>query len=63
MNKEQAKQKIEEAGGSWDVFRRWMGGQTVGMNEDGTINYYDYDVNRFIEYKCNPDNEPLEEFD
>ena len=63
MTKNEAKKKIEEAGGSWEAFSRWMYGQTVGVYPSGEIDYYDYDVNRFIRYKCNPDNEPIEEWD
>jgi len=63
MTKEETKRKIKKAGGKWSVFIKWMQGQTVGMNEDGTIDYYEYDVERFIRYKCAPQNEPLEEWD
>lgn len=63
MTVEQAEQKIREAGGNTKVFWEWMRGQTMGLNEDGTTDVYDYDVNRFIQYKCNPDNEPSFEMD
>jgi hypothetical protein len=62
MNTTAAKKKIKEAGGSWSVFEKWMYGQTVGY-VNGEIDWYDYDVNRFIEYNCDPDNEPVEDFD
>lgn len=35
----------------WKEFKEWMRGQTVGMNEDGSVDIYDYDVNRFLRYK------------
>jgi hypothetical protein len=54
MTTKQAKQKIKEAGGSWKVFTKWMSGQTVGLNKDGTTNIYDKDVERFIRYECDP---------
>ena len=63
MTIKEAKQLIKKAGGSWSVFMKWMNGQTVGMNKDGSTDFYDYDVNRFIRYKCNPKNEPPEDFD
>jgi hypothetical protein len=58
MTIKEAKLKIKQAGGSWKVFDKWMFGQTYGFNPDGSTNLYDYDVNRFIRYKCNPKNEP-----
>jgi hypothetical protein len=57
MTISQAEQMIKDAGGDVDVFWEWMRGQTLGLNEDGTTDVYDYDVNRFIGYKCNPKNE------
>jgi len=63
MTTKQAKQKIKKAGGSWDVFMNWMIGQTYGINPDGSTNFYDWDVNRFIRYDCNPKNEPFAEWD
>jgi len=29
-------------------FDKWMRGQTVGRYEDGSIDYYEHDVERFI---------------
>lgn len=31
----------------WESFLEWMNGQTVGINENGSIDYYDSDVMRF----------------
>jgi NOL1/NOP2/fmu family ribosome biogenesis protein len=42
---EKAKQKIEKE--VVEVFKEWMEGQTVALNEDGTTEVYDYDVERF----------------
>ena len=28
-------------------FEEWMAGQTVGVNDDGSIDYYDSDVMRY----------------
>lgn len=63
MTVQQAEEKIQSAGGSIVVFWEWMSGQTMGMNEDGTIDVYDYDVDRFIRYNCDPKKEPLAEMD
>jgi hypothetical protein len=56
------RKRIEDAGGKWSVFLKWMAGQTVGM-KNGEVDYYNYDIERFIRYSCNPDNEPVEDFD
>jgi len=63
MTTKQASKKIKEAGGSWVDFQEWMVGQTMGLNPDGSTDYYEYDVNRFISYKCDSKNEPLEDWD
>lgn len=41
---------------SWDDFMEWMRGQTVGINDDGTTDFYDCDVNRFIRNRGRKDN-------
>lgn len=33
----------------WKEFQYWMKGQTVGVNSDGSIEYYENDVQRFID--------------
>jgi hypothetical protein len=63
MKIEEAEKAIKEAGGDWKVFEQWHCGQTYGINPDGTTNIYEYDVERFIRYKCNPDKEPMCDFD
>lgn len=63
MTIEQAETKIKESGGNVDVFWHWLRGQTVALNDDGSTDVYEYDVDRFIRYKCNPDNEPVDEMD
>lgn len=32
-----------------EAFLEWFYGQTLGLNEDGSINYYDWDVKAFID--------------
>ena len=59
MREEKIKQLLKEAGGDWKVFSNWMSEQTMGLYSDGEFNYYEYDVERFIRYRCNPENEPL----
>jgi len=63
MSINEAEGKIKEAGGNVEVFWEWMNGQTMGMYPDGSTDVYEYDVNRFIRYKCNPKNEPIVEID
>lgn len=62
MTPQKAQNKIEEAGGSWEVFQYWMCGQTCPFI-DGKVGYYEYDVERFIRYKCDTKNEPPYEVD
>jgi hypothetical protein len=63
MKISEAKIKIKQAGGDWEVFSNWMYGQTCGIDSDGEPDIYECDVDRFIRYKCNPRNEPLLEWD
>lgn len=63
MTEQQAKNKIEQAGGSWKTFQNWISGQTCPVLDDGSFGYFEYDVDRFIRYKCDPKNEPLSEVD
>ena len=63
MRIQDACEKIIDAGGDVKVFWKWMEGQTMGLNPDGTTDIYETDVDRFIRYKCDPKNEPTYEFD
>lgn len=63
MKRIEVQELIEKAGGSMSEFDDWMTGQTVGIDDNGETDYYDYDVRRFIRYSCDPKNEPLSEFD
>lgn len=45
MTEQEVKDTIGEE--HWSEFCKWMGGQTVGMNLDGSINYYECDVDAF----------------
>ena len=42
MTKEQVKELL------FEQFERWMTGQTMGINPDGTYDYYDHDVQKFV---------------
>lgn len=33
---------------NWKPFLEWMRGQTVGVYDDGEINYYPWDVDKFV---------------
>jgi len=59
---QQAMDKIEKAGGSWEAFCDWIIGQTAPII-NGKLGYYKYDVDRFIRYKCDPKNESYIEWD
>ena len=48
MTTHEAKSVIEDAGLDWEKFVDWMQGQTVGMYEDGSTNWYVWDVQKFI---------------
>lgn len=45
MNEQSVKQLIGEE--NWEAFCEWISGQTVSVNQDGSINYYDWDVEAF----------------
>lgn len=48
MTEKEVREKLEEASYHWEDFDEWMCGQTAGLNPDGTIDYYESDVDRFI---------------
>ena len=48
MNEQQVKQLLNKHNLLWEDFTAWMFGQTVGMAEDGTTQYYEWDVERFV---------------
>ena len=48
MTEDEVKALLTKNGKSWDAFKDWMDGQTVGLNDDGTTDYYDSDVQRYI---------------
>ena len=45
MRKQQVLNQIGEK--NWSLFEQWMEGRTVGVNPDGTFDYYNVDVERF----------------
>lgn len=49
MNEKQVKKLI--GNDNWEDFLDFMKGQTVGISKNGEIDYYSYDVNRYIEGK------------
>ena len=46
MKKEEVIKLIGKS--NWKRFCEWMRGQTVGMNKDGSIDYYENDVKAFM---------------
>lgn len=48
MTTEEVIKLVESRGHTFGEFTKWMFGQTYGMNPDGTPNWYEVDVNRFI---------------
>jgi hypothetical protein len=45
MNREEVIKLIGES--NWPSFTMWMYGQTIGLNDDGSADYYEYDVLRY----------------
>lgn len=45
MKEKEVKEQIGKE--NWKDFVKFMRGQTVGINKDGSEEYYDYDVHRF----------------
>lgn len=45
MTEQEVKKDIGEE--NWEKFLLWMRGQTLGLNEDGTTDYYECDVYAF----------------
>ena len=49
MNKNEVLKKIGKS--KWKEFEDFMKGQTVGINPDGSTDYYDCDVENFLRPK------------
>jgi hypothetical protein len=49
MNEQEVIAKIGKK--NWAKFDRFMCGQTIGLNKDGTLNYYECDVENFLRPK------------
>lgn len=50
MSEPEVRKLLSEHGRSWDDFLAWMWGQTFGINDDGSHDYYDHDVMKFCRY-------------
>ena len=48
MNKKEIMKLLKEKGRTWKEFNEFMYGQTVSMEENGEINYYECDVENFF---------------
>lgn len=49
MREKEVKQTLKLNKLKWTEFKKWLRGQTVGVYPDGCIDYYEYDVKRFVE--------------
>jgi len=48
MTEKEVKKLLKENKRTWEEFMDFMIGQTMGLEEDGSSNYYECDVDRFI---------------
>lgn len=51
MTEQEVRDAIKKSNQTWEEFEYFMRGQTMGLNEDGTTNFYDCDVEKFIRWK------------
>lgn len=48
MKEEEVNRILKKHNRTWTQFNKFMVGQTIGVYPDGTPDYYEYDVKRFI---------------
>lgn len=48
MTEKEVKHELRINHRKWSDFCKYMRGQTVGIDSKGKINYYEWDVDRFI---------------
>lgn len=48
---QQARKMVEDAGRTWQDFQKWFEGQTGPILEDGSLGYYEDDIEKFINNK------------
>lgn len=48
MIESEVRKKLAENGLSWESFIVFMYGQTVGVNNDGSTDFFEWDVEKFI---------------
>lgn len=53
MTTKQIKSLLKKNNLKWSLFLKWMNGQTVGLDENGDTDWYETDVERFIEGRGN----------
>ena len=58
----ETKELLKKHNITFEVFDKWMYGQTCPI-QSGELCYYSWDVDRFIRYKGDPNNEPFAEWD
>jgi hypothetical protein len=49
MTTEEVKSLLKQKNLEWEDFLEYMAGQTVGMNGDGSADYFERDVTNFIQ--------------
>lgn len=55
MTANEVKNLLNQHNKSWEDFCKWMSGQTVGVYANGEIDWYEWDVKRFINDLPNED--------
>jgi succinate dehydrogenase flavin-adding protein (antitoxin of CptAB toxin-antitoxin module) len=53
MREQEVREYLTDMGLDDDEFFEWMTGQTVGVNEDFSPDYFEHDVKRWVESKTN----------
>jgi NOL1/NOP2/fmu family ribosome biogenesis protein len=49
MTEHDVRELLQQHHLKWEDFAEWMNGQTIGLNADGSPDYYEQDVARFLE--------------
>lgn len=50
MSEAEVRAALKAAGLTWESFERWITGQTIGLEPDGSARYYRHDVERFLHW-------------
>lgn len=63
MTTQEVERKLADKNIPWERFQTWMNGQTVSGYPDGSTNWYEYDVDRFIRHTLKDTKENSVEWD